>query len=122
MTCEPTIEQLIYEYKIIFHGLLIELPKIPPPQAHQSVQELKHKRCIGITLRYRHQVYVLMFDMTESCGAESEDGGADLSIGDDLNAKDIGETGPAIVAKGAKYQVLAFLIKDENAGEHSSRW
>lgn len=60
--------------------------------------------------------------MTEGCGAESKDGRADLSIGDDLDAEDVGKAGAAVVAKGAKDEVLTFLIEDENAGKHSRIW
>lgn len=60
-----------------------------------------------------------MFDVTECGGAEREDRGADLSIGDDLDAKDIGEAGAAVIAKGAEYEILPFLIEDQDAGEHS---
>lgn len=56
-----------------------------------------------------------MFDMTEGRGAEGKDWGANLSVRDDLDAKDIGEAGPAIVTKGAEDEVLALLIEYENA-------
>lgn len=57
--------------------------------------------------------------MTECCRAEREDGGADLCIGYHLDAEDVGEAGPAVVAKGAEDEILAFLVEDEDAGEHS---
>ena len=53
-----------------------------------------------------------MFDMTESRGAECEDGGAYLGIGDNLDAEDIGETRPAVITKCTEYQVLPFLIEN----------
>ena len=59
-----------------------------------------------------------MLDMAKGCRAESEDRRADLGIGDDLYAKHIGEAGSAIVSKGAKDEVLALLIEDQDAGEH----
>ena len=59
-----------------------------------------------------------MLDMAKGGRAESENRRADLGIGDDLYAKHIGKAGSAIVAKGAEDEVLAFLIEDQDAGEH----
>lgn len=53
-----------------------------------------------------------MLDMAEGCGAEGEYGRAHLGIGDDLDAEDVGEAWAAVVAKGAKDQVLALLVED----------
>lgn len=113
-----TIQQLINKHKIILHSLLIKLPKIPPPQPYQPIQELKHQRRIGIALRYRHQEYILMFDVAESRRPKSEYRGANLGIGDDLDAEDIGEPWSAVVSKGAEDEVLAFLVEYQDTGEH----
>ena len=59
-----------------------------------------------------------MLNMAKGRRAESEYRRADLGIGDDLYAKHIGKAGPAVISKGAKDEVLALLIEDENAGEH----
>ena len=59
-----------------------------------------------------------MLDMAKGRRAESEDGRADLGIGDDLYAEHICKAGSTIVAKGAEDEVLALLIEDQNAGEH----
>ncbi len=59
-----------------------------------------------------------MLDMAEGRGPESEDWGADLGIGDDLNAEDVGEAGPTVISKGAEDEIFAFLIEDQYAGEH----
>ncbi len=56
--------------------------------------------------------------MAEGCAAESEDGGADLGVRDDLDAEDVCEAGAAVVAKGAEDEVFALLVEDEDAGEH----
>ena len=107
-----TIQQLVNKHKVVLDGLLIELPKIPSPQPNQPIQEFKHQRSIGIALGDSDQVDVLMLDMAEGRGAESEDGGADLGVGDDLNAEDVGEAGAAVVAEGAEDEVFAFLVED----------
>ena len=59
-----------------------------------------------------------MLDVTEGGGAEGEDRGADGGIGDDLDAEDVGEAGTAVLAVGTEDEVLAFLVEDEEAGEH----
>ena len=59
-----------------------------------------------------------MFDMAEGRGAEREDRGADLRVGDHLDAEDVGEAGPAVVAEGAEDEIFALLVEDEDAGEH----
>lgn len=41
-----------------------------------------------------------------------------MSIGNDLNAEDIGKAWATVVTKGAKDEVLALLVEDENPGEH----
>lgn len=53
-----------------------------------------------------------MLDVAERCGAEGEDGRADLGVGDDLDAKDVGEAGAAVVAEGAEDEVFSFLVED----------
>lgn len=55
--------------------------------------------------------------MAECGGPEGQDWRADLGIANDLDAKDVGKTGTAVVAKGAEDEVLALLIEDEDAGE-----
>ena len=62
-----------------------------------------------------------MFDMAESGRAERKDWGADLSIGDDLYAKDIGEAGSTVITKGTEDEVFTFLIEDEDTREHGSK-
>ena len=61
-----------------------------------------------------------MFDVAEGGGAEREDRRADLRIRDDLDAEDVGEPGPAVVAEGAEDEVFAFLVEDKDAGDHGS--
>jgi hypothetical protein len=50
--------------------------------------------------------------------AEGQNGRAYLGVGDDLDAEDVGKARAAVVAEGAKDEVLALLIEDEDAGEH----
>ena len=57
-----------------------------------------------------------MFDMAKGRRSEGEDRRADLCIGDDLDAEDVCEPGAAVISKGAEYEILAFLIEDENTG------
>lgn len=44
---------------------------------------------------------------------------ADLGVGNNLDAKDVGEARAAVAAEGAEDEVLAFLVEDEDAGEHA---
>lgn len=53
-----------------------------------------------------------MFDMAESCASKGKDRRADLGVRDYLDAEDVGETGTAVVAEGAEYEVFALLIED----------
>ena len=59
-----------------------------------------------------------MLDVAEGGGAEGEDRRPDLRVGDDLDAEDIGQSGSAVVAEGAKDEVLALLVEDEDARYH----
>lgn len=59
-----------------------------------------------------------MFDVAESRRPKSEYRGANLGIGDDLDAEDVGEPWSAVVSKGAEDEVLAFLVEYQDTGEH----
>lgn len=59
-----------------------------------------------------------MLDMAEGGGAQSQDGRANQRVGDDLDAEDVGETRAAVVAEGAKDEVLALLVEDEDSRNH----
>lgn len=51
------------------------------------------------------------------CGAsEGKDGRSDLSVGYDLNSKDVGKTRATVVSEGAEDKVLALLIEHKDAG------
>ena len=113
-----TIQQLINKHEITLHSLLVKLPKIPFPQRHESVQKLKHQRCIRIALRDRHQVDILMLHMTKSRASQRQDRTPNRRIANNLDAKDIREAWTTVVAEGAKDEVFAFLVEDEDAGEH----
>lgn len=63
-----------------------------------------------------------MLDMAECGRSESQDGRADQRVGDDLNAEDIGETWATVVAEGAKDEVLALLVEDEDTRYHVDAW
>ena len=62
-----------------------------------------------------------MADVREGGGAEGEDGRANVDVGDYLDAEDVGEAGAAVGAVGAEDEVLAFLVEDEDAGDHGGR-
>ena len=110
-----TIQQLIDQHEILLHGLLIKLAKIRPPQRDQLPEDLKHQRGIGIALRHRDEVYILVFDVAEGRGAQGQDRGPHGGVGDDLDAEDVGEAGAAVLAVGAEDEVLAFLVEDQEA-------
>lgn len=56
--------------------------------------------------------------MAERRGSQRQNGRADLGVGDDLDAEDIGEARAAVIAEGAEDEVFAFLVEDKNTGEH----
>lgn len=59
--------------------------------------------------------------MAKGRAAQGQDRRTDLRIGDDLDAEDVGEARATVVAKGPEDEVLAFLVEDEDAGEHLCR-
>lgn len=59
-----------------------------------------------------------MLHVAEGGASEGQDRGPDLGVRDHLNPEDVGKSGPAIVAKGAKDEVLALLVEDEDSGQH----
>lgn len=61
-----------------------------------------------------------MLHMAECRRAQRENGRAYLWVGNDLDAEDVCEPGPAVVAKRTENEVFAFLVEDENAGEHGA--
>lgn len=56
--------------------------------------------------------------MAERCRPQGEDGRAHLGVGNDLDPEDIGEAWTAVIAEGSKDEVFAFLVEDEDSGEH----
>ena len=56
--------------------------------------------------------------MAEGGAAQRQDGRANLSIGDDLDAENIGKARATVVAKGSKDEVFAFLIEYQNPRQH----
>ena len=56
--------------------------------------------------------------MAEGGRAKSENGRAYLGVGYYLDAEDVGEARAAVVAEGAKDEVLTFLVEYEDTGEH----
>lgn len=115
---ENLVEQLIDKDKVVLDSLLIELAKVGLAQPDKAVKKLKDKGGIGVALGDSYQIDVLVLDMAKGGGAQGQDGGADLCIGNDLDAEDIGQAWAAVVAESAKDEVLALLIEDEDAGEH----
>lgn len=57
-----------------------------------------------------------MLDMAKCGASEGKDGRSDLSVGDDLNSKDVGKTRTTVVSEGAEDKVLALLIEHKDAG------
>lgn len=117
-----TIEQLVDQDKVVLNGLLVELGKVGATQLDQAVQELEDQSGIGVALCDGDNEDVLMLDMAECGGPKSQDGRADQRVGDDLDAEDIGESWAAVVAEGAKDEVLALLVEDEDTRDHVDAW
>ena len=61
-----------------------------------------------------------MLYMAERRRPQRENGRAYLRVGDNLDAEDVCEPGPAVVTKRTENEVFAFLIEDENTGQHSA--
>ena len=61
-----------------------------------------------------------MLDVAERGRAQRQDGRAYLCVGDYLDAEDVGEAWTTIIAEGAKYEVLALLVEDEDARKHGA--
>lgn len=115
---ENLVQQLIHQHKVVLHSLLIELAKVGLAQAHEPIEELKDQGGIRVTLGHRHEVDVLVLDMAEGGRAKCEDGRAHLGVGNDLYAEDVGEARAAVVAEGAKDEILTLLIEYEDSGQH----
>jgi hypothetical protein len=99
---KPTIQQLINKHKIILNSLLVKLIEISLPEPLQPLQKLKHQRGIGIALRDRYQVYVLVADVREGGGAEGEDGRAHVDVRNDLDTEYVCEARATVGAEGAE--------------------
>ena len=54
----------------------------------------------------------------ERSTSEGEDGGPNVDVRDDLDAKYVCEAGTTIASEGAENEVFTFLVEDEDAGEH----
>jgi hypothetical protein len=113
-----TVEKLVNKDEVVLNSLLIELPKVAPPQLDEAVEELEDQGGIGIALGDGDEVDVLMLDMAEGGAAEGQDGRTNLRVRDDLDAENIGEARSAVVPEGTEDEVLALLIEDQNAGQH----
>lgn len=109
-----TIEELVNQYEVVLNGFFVEFPEIALAQHNQPVEELKDQGGIGIALGHGYQVDVLVLDMAEGRRTQGQDRRADLRIGDDLDAEDVGKARAAVAAEGAKYEVLALLIEHKN--------
>jgi hypothetical protein len=113
-----TIQELVDQDKVVLDGFLIELPKVAPAQLDQAVEELEDEGGVRVALGDGHQVDVFVLDMAEGGAAEGQDGRADLGVADDLDAEHVGKSRAAVIAEGPEDQVLAFLVEDENSGQH----
>lgn len=114
----PTVKQLIYKNKVILHSLLIEFPEVPLPQPNESIEKLKDDCSVRIALGDRRNVDILVLDMAERCTSERQDRGADLRVGNDLDAEDVCKPRTAVLSKCAEDEVLTLLIEEEDPGEH----
>lgn len=115
---DDLVEQLVDQDEVVLYGLFIELAEVAAAELDQAVEELEDEGGIRVALGDGDQVYVLVLDMAEGGAAQGQDGRAHLGIADDLDAKDIGEPGATVVAKGTEYEVLALLVEYQDAGEH----
>lgn len=59
-----------------------------------------------------------MLHMTKRRASKRQDRAPNRRIADNLDAKDIREAWATVVAEGAEDEVFAFLVEDEDAGEH----
>lgn len=99
---DDLVEKFVDEDEVVLDGLLVELAKVSATQLDQTVQEFEDERSIGIALGDGHQVDVLVLDMAECRTAEGQNGRANLSVADDLDSEDIGESRATVVSEGSK--------------------
>jgi hypothetical protein len=97
-----TVEQLIDQDKVILDSFLIKLAKVTLTKLNQPVEKLKDKSSIGVALCDGNQVNVLVLDMAKGGASKGEDGRSNLSVGDDLNTKDVCETRTTVVSEGTE--------------------
>lgn len=116
-----TVEQLVDQYKVILNGFFVKLAKVTLPQLDQSIQKLEYQGGIRVALGDGHQIDILVLDMAEGSASKGQYGRSNLRIGNDLDAKDVGEAGPTVIAKGAEDEVLALLIENEDTGDHAGQ-
>lgn len=56
--------------------------------------------------------------MAERRRSERQDRRPHLRVRDHLDAEHVGEARPAIVTECTEYQILAFLVEDQDTGQH----
>lgn len=59
-----------------------------------------------------------MLHMTKRRASQRQDRAPNRRIANNLDAKDISQPWATVVAEGAEDEVFAFLVEDEDAGEH----
>jgi hypothetical protein len=86
-----TIQKLVYQYKVVLDGLLIEFAEVAFSERDEAVKKLEYKRGIGIAFGHGDQIDIFVLDMGERRRPQRQDWGAHLRVRDHLDTKDIGE-------------------------------
>lgn len=92
---EDLIEQFVDEDEVVFDSFFVEFAKVGFAEGDETVEEFEDEGRVGIGFGYRDDVDVFVLDVREGGGPEGEDWGADLGVGDYLDAEDVGEAGAA---------------------------
>ncbi|KAI6851666.1 clathrin adaptor, mu subunit [Hortaea werneckii] len=115
---QDLVKEFVDHDEVALNSFLIEPTKVALSQAYQLVEEFEDQGGVDIALGDADNVNVFVLDMAECGGSESQNGRANLSIGYDLDAEDVGETRAHVLAEGTHDEQLALLIEEQHAGEH----
>lgn len=85
-----TVEQFVNQHKVILHRFFVEFAKIRFTNGNKFVEEFKDEGSVHILFGRGRYEKVFMTNVEEGDVGVGGDGRANVRIGHDLNAKDIG--------------------------------
>jgi hypothetical protein len=99
---DRTIEQLVDQGKVVLDGLLVQPAKVAAAEGNDLVAEFKDERCRDVGFGDSSEIEVLVPDVEEGGRSEGDDGGADVGVGNDVDAEDVGDRAADVGAKDAR--------------------